>query len=388
MGLLARAADSARVSLRLQPSQPVARFLLARFSRLQHQYAAALQHTQAAWHDLIAQVPQAQLLHLEVLNQLLVLLDATEQYDALPTWLATFDRLHAALETTARSAAQQQQLREEEGECALWWARYLAVAPSVVQTTDVLEQQLDSLAQAIAKGTPAIQHLALHRQAETLAHLQRLQEAAATYTSSQQERALADYRTHVRRLFTRSGVPFQVEMVQQGPDAPWLALYDVVDLDEASGNPVVTVQLCFNVNASSPEPQPGVPEVALYAQCQGEAQRVVETHGMASLPWPSLAYAGSTAFDGIFPERLALNRDLVFLAYVERRALLRYARVLRQTTGTLASLATTFDTVPAESPRQPEEADTRPRPGQRRPRTLRISQRPPRSEQRRGISDK
>ena len=171
VGMLARAVDSAHAGLRLQPSQPVARFLLAQLYRLQHQYEAALQHTLAAWHDLIAQAPQAQLLHLEVLNQLLVLLGATQQYDALPTWFATFDRRHAALETTACSDAQRQQLREEEGEYALSQARYLALVPSVVQTTDVLEQQLGLLAQAIAKGTSATQHMALHRQAETLTYL-------------------------------------------------------------------------------------------------------------------------------------------------------------------------------------------------------------------------
>ena len=80
---------------------------------------------------------------------------------------------------------------------------------------------------------------------------------------------MADYRTHVCRLFTRSGVPFQVETVQQAPDAPWLELHDMVDLDEVSGNPVVTVRLCFNGNARSTTPQPNTAEVALYAQYRG-----------------------------------------------------------------------------------------------------------------------
>jgi hypothetical protein len=132
----------------------------------------------------------------------------------------------------------------------------------------------------------------------------------------------------------------QEEVVDQAPDAPWLVLHELVDLDEASGTPVVTVRLCFNANANSPEPQPGVPEVALYAQHQHAAQRLLQAHGLSAVPWPAIAYAGDTAFARIFPERLALNRDLVFLAYAERSALLRYARVLQQTCQTLVTLAT------------------------------------------------
>src|SRR5712691_1818788 len=151
---------------------------------------------------------------------------------------------------------------------------------------------------------------------------------------------MTDYRTSICRLFTRYGVPFQAEEVDLAPEAPWLECHELVDLDEASGNPVVTVRLCFHGNASSAEPQPSVPEVALYAQHQHTVQGLLAAHGMAALPWPSLAYTGSTAFESIFPERLALNRDLVFLAYAERRALRRYARVLQQTSRTLATLAT------------------------------------------------
>src|SRR5712691_4733053 len=121
---------------------------------------------------------------------------------------------------------------------------------------------------------------------------------------------------------------------------PWLELYDVVELDEASGNPVVTVRLCFNGNVRSATPRPSTAEVALYAQYQGEAQRVVEACGMAAVPWPATVYEGKSAFDGIFPERLALNRALVFLAYADRGALLRYAHVLQQSARTLATLAT------------------------------------------------
>jgi hypothetical protein len=150
---------------------------------------------------------------------------------------------------------------------------------------------------------------------------------------------MMDYRTRVCRLFSRYGVPFQEEVVDQAPDAPWLELHELVDLDEASGDPVVTVRLCFNANATGSRPEPSESEVALYAQHQREVQRLVAAHGIAALPWPSIAYAGDTAFARIFPERLALNCDLVCLAYADRGALLRYARVLQQTSRTLATLA-------------------------------------------------
>jgi len=510
--LRARAVECLHACLRVQPTQPLAHLMLAQLLRLRQQYAAAWQHAQLALDYLLVQVPHAQVLHLEILNHLLILLGTRRQFDRFPEWLATFERLHATLETTALSDAQRQRLQEEEGEFALSQAFYLDSAPSIPQTVERLEQQLDWLAQAIAKGMPSTQRIALHRRAETLAHLHRLDNAVATYARIVQqwpedrrarfglalltamlqattdmgaadqalsealalafagvsdapaaltpqtaldwlqqaaprhpryadvtdvltiyggitvqrleyEHALAvllpvyalvaqprqayylaeayyarsqqaatvadqlqecaralqygqqaldstlhrqrtsalleeiqatqarlsaagrrevrmtDYRTSICRLFTRYGVPFQAEEVDQAPEAPWLELHELVDLDEASGHPVITVRLCFHGNASSAEPQPSVPEVALYAQHQHAAQGLLAAHGMAALPWPSLAYTGSTAFEGIFPERLALNRDLVFLAYADHGALRRYARVLQQTSRTLATLA-------------------------------------------------
>lgn len=519
VGLRAHAVDALHACLGLQPAQPLAHFGLAQFLHVQHRYEASWQHAQLALDYLLAQVPHAQVLHLEILNHLLVILGSTRQYDRFPEWFFTFEHLHAALETTALSDAQRQRLREEEGDFALSRALYLASAPSVTQTPEVLEQQLDFLAQAIAQGTPSTQHVALHRQAETLAHVQRLDDAAATYArvvqqwpddrrarlalalltamrqatadvaaadqalaealslacaeasdtappltphaalawlhqtsprdpryaavtdvltvsggiavqrgevtpalevllplyalvaqprqayalaaayyarsqraasvtdqlqdceralqyaqhaltsvphqqltsalvqeiqachhrltaARQHEVAMLDYRTRVCRLFARAGVSLQEEVVDQAPDAPWLVLHELVDLDEASGTPVVTVRLCFNANANSPEPQPSVPEVALYAQHQHAAQRLLQAHGLSAVPWPSIAYAGDTAFACIFPERLALNRDLVFLAYAERGALLRYARVLQQTSRSLATLAAAASSPP------------------------------------------
>jgi hypothetical protein len=88
-------------------------------------------------------------------------------------------------------------------------------------------------------------------------------------------------------------------------------------------------------------PTPSMSEVTLYAQHQCEVQRLVAAHGMAAVPWPPTAYTGSTAFDLLFPERLALNRDLLFVLYAAPRALRRYVRVLQQTTRTASTLPTT-----------------------------------------------
>ncbi len=128
-------------------------------------------------------------------------------------------------------------------------------------------------------------------------------------------------------------------MVEQAPDVPWLELHELVDLDDSSGEPVVTVRLCFNANAGGAVPTPSMSEVTLYAQHQCEVQRLVAAHGMAAVPWPPTAYTGSTAFDLLFPERLALNRDLLFVLYATPRALRRYTRVLQQTTRACISAA-------------------------------------------------
>jgi tetratricopeptide (TPR) repeat protein len=452
--------------------------------------------------------------HLEVLNRLLVLLNARHQYDHFPQWLTTFERLHVDLEPSALHESQRQRLREVEGEYALSQALYLALAPSVTQTTEILEQQLHLFAQAIAQGSPSTRHVALHRQAETLAHLQRFEDATTTYTqvlqqwpddrrarlglalltamrqatenvaatdqalaealtlafagprrrpvpltahtaltwlqqttlhdprcadvadvltisgciavqqgdavraleilgplydrvaqprqayylaeayalrsqqgtsvadqlsdcsralqyaqqalhsslhrqrtsalvqhiqaqydslsaAQQHVMALRDYREQICHLFHSYGVSFQVEMVEQAPDMPWLELHELVDLDDGSGEPVVTVRLCFNANASGAVPTPSMSEATLYAQHHCEVQRLVAAHGMAAVPWPPTAYTGSTAFDLLFPERLALNRDLLFVLYATPRALRRYARVLQQNTRTVLVPPTT-----------------------------------------------
>jgi len=153
--------------------------------------------------------------------------------------------------------------------------------------------------------------------------------------------ALLDYREQVCRLLLSYGVSLQVEIVEQAPDTPWLELHELVDLDDSSSEPVVTVRLCFNASASGAVPTPSLSEITLYAQHQCEVQRLVAVHGMAAVPWPPTAYTGSTAFDLLFPERLALNRDLLFVLYATPRALRRYARVLQQTTRTVSALPTT-----------------------------------------------
>jgi tetratricopeptide (TPR) repeat protein len=513
VGLHARASDCARACLGLQPAHPLVHFLLSQLYRLQHQQQAAWQHIQAAWDGLLAQAPQPQVVHLEVLNRILVLLNARHQYDDFPQWLTTFERFHMDLEPSALNESQRQRLREVEGEYALSQALYLALAPSVTQTTEILEQQLYLFAQAIDHGSPSTRHAALHRQAETLAHLQRFEDAAATYTqvlqhwpdnrrarlglalltamrqatedvaatdqalaealtlafagprrrpvpltahtacrwlqqatphdpryadvtdvltisgciavqqgeaaraleilvplydrlaqprqayylaeayalcsqqatsvadqlsdcsralqyaqqalhsalhrqrtsalvqhvqarydsltaAQQRVTALLDYREQVCRLMLSYGISFQMEIVEQAPDMPWLELHELVDLDDSSGEPVVTIRLCFNANASGAVPTPGMSAMTLYAQHQCEVQRLVAAHGMAAVPWPPTAYIGSTAFDLLFPERLALNRDLLFVLYATPRALRRYARVLQQATRTVSGLPT------------------------------------------------
>ena len=94
VGLHARASDCARACLGLQPAHPLVHFLLSQLCRLQHQQQAAWQHIQAAWHGLLAQAPQPQVVHLEVLNRLLTLLGARHHYEHFPQWLATFERFH------------------------------------------------------------------------------------------------------------------------------------------------------------------------------------------------------------------------------------------------------------------------------------------------------
>jgi tetratricopeptide (TPR) repeat protein len=521
VGLHARASDCARACLDLQPAHPLVHFLLSQLCRLQHQQQAAWQHIQAAWHGLLAQAPQPQVVHLEVLNRLLVLLNARHQYDHFPQWRTTFEHFHMDLERSTLNESQCQRLREVEGEYALSQAIYLALAPSVTQTIEILEQQLHLFAQAVDQGSLSTRHVALHRQAETLAHLQRLADAAATYTqvlqqcpddrrarlglalltamrqatedvaatdqalaealtlafagprrrptpltahtaltwlqqappydprcadvtdvltisgciavqqgdaaraleileplyncmtqprqayylaeayalrsqqatsgadqlsdcsralqyaqqalhsslnrqrtsalvqhiqaqydtltaAQQRVTALLEYREQVCRLLHSYGVSFQTGMVERAPDMPWLELQELVDLDDSSGEPVVTVRLCFNANASGALPTPDMSEMTLYVQHQHEIQRLVAVHGMAAVPWPSTAYTGSTAFDLLFPERLALNRDLLFMLYATPRALRRYARVLQQTTRTVSALPTT-DLAPSVS---------------------------------------
>jgi hypothetical protein len=181
----------------------------------------------------------------------------------------------------------------------------------------------------------------MHRQ-RTSALVQHIQAQYDNLTAAQQRAtALLDYREQVCRLMRSYGISFQMEIVEQAPDMPWLALHELVDLDDSSGEPVVTVGLCFNANASGVVPTPGMSEMALYAQHQCEVQRLVAAHGMAAVPWPRTAYTGSTAFDLLFPERLALNRDLLFVLYATPRALRRYARVLQQAMQTVSVLPTT-----------------------------------------------
>jgi hypothetical protein len=148
-------------------------------------------------------------------------------------------------------------------------------------------------------------------------------------TARHQEEARMAYRTRTCSAFARHGIRFQDEVVSQAPNAPWLELHEGVDLDEASGEIVTTIRLCFNRHATGTEPVPSESDVTLYAQHQRDKQRLIAFHGMEALPWPHTAYEGRTDFTVLFPERLALNRDLLFVAFADLSALLRYARVLQ-----------------------------------------------------------
>ncbi|MEE9149255.1 MAG: hypothetical protein V3U27_17880 [Candidatus Tectomicrobia bacterium] len=517
MGILSHAADCAHTCLRLTPEQPLAHFLLAQIHRLLQHHTTALHHSMQAWHALQSVPPQV--IHLEVMNQILVLLGALHHYEDFPEWIVVFRRLQAGLQTATLSPAHQQRLREEMGEYALAQVLYLSTTSTGGQETDTVETQLALLAQAIDTGAPATRLFALHRQAETLTRFQRCDEAAATYlqllhqwpddrrarlrlalltatthateditaadqaltealtlavrgmhetatlspltpamalswlqhtashdpcvdevsevlttcggiavqrrevayaldlleplyalqgqplqayylaeayylrsqvamadvdrlqdceralqhaqhaldsvphrkdvatlvqqvqveyarltAATQQARALTAYRTRICALFTHYNVPFQEEMGAEAPDAPWLTMDEHIDLDEASGNAVVTIQLCFNDNATNASLEPSEQEVRRYALHQSEVQRLEETYGMAALPWPPIAYTGHTAFALLFPARLGLNRDLLFVAYATPQALVRYAHVLYQTVKQLSTLATAHPT--------------------------------------------
>ena len=144
-----------------------------------------------------------------------------------------------------------------------------------------------------------------------------------------QEQDRLAYRQRVCSLFEQHSVPVQEHTVQRAPDAPWVELQEFADLDEASGKLVTIVQLSFNAQAVGGEVVPDEEEVTLYAQHQRDKQRLVEMHGIEALPWPHTAYEGSTDFAALFPERLALNRDVLFIAFADVHALIRYARVLQ-----------------------------------------------------------
>jgi hypothetical protein len=190
---------------------------------------------------------------------------------------------------------------------------YLAEAYALrSQQAPSVADQLSDCSRALQYAQQAL-HSSLHRQ-RTSALVQHIQAQYDSLTAAQQHvTALLDYREQVCRLLLSYGLSFQVEIVEQAPDMPWLELHELVDLDDSSGEPVVTVRLCFNANASSAVPMPSMSEVTLYAQHQCEVQRLVAAHGMAAVPWPPTAYTGSTAFDLLFPELLALNRDLLFV---------------------------------------------------------------------------
>ena len=101
VGLVPRAVARLQACLQLQPEHPLAHYTLAQFLRAQDQQEAALDHTLQAWHGLTALGVPPQLLHLEILNQLLILLETTHQYERFPEWLAAFEHACTALRADA-----------------------------------------------------------------------------------------------------------------------------------------------------------------------------------------------------------------------------------------------------------------------------------------------
>ncbi len=201
-----------------------------------------------------------------------------------------------------------------------YYARSQQAAPGVGALHDS-EQALQYVQHTLKEAPSLAEASALLRQIE--AHHQTLM------TVRQQEQDRAAYRQRICDLFTQHGVRFQAHTVDRSPDAPWVELQEVADLDETSGTLVTLVQLFFNGQAVGAKALPDETDVALYAQHQRDKQRLVDTHGIEALPWPHTAYEGVTDFAVLFPERLALNRDVLFIAFAELHALLRYARVLQ-----------------------------------------------------------
>lgn len=505
VGLRQRAVACLQACLRQQPEDPYTHAALAQLLAAQHQPEAALQHALQAWHALQARQASPTLWHLEILNQLLMLLDATGQYARFPAWLERFDQVCAALRHTTLAPAHHQRRREAEGVCALWRASYLAAVSSSAPggTNSTVAQQLAYLEQAVAQSPSPIQQVARHRQAELCTRLYRYAAAIAIYNdlvqqwpddqrarqrldvlialqrpaseSAQTDRVLAEalsaafidvctppapspltphsalawlheaprqtpnvldvidtltaygavaiqrqawqsalamllplyamsaqprqayylalayyeqsrhaasaasalrdsstawryvqaaltadptmaeatrlrqaleahnhtlltarrqediraaYRQRVTSLLAHYGVRVQAHPVARAPEAAWVVLQEVADLDEASGKPVTTVHAFFNSQATRTPAWPDEAALTLYAQHQRDKQRVLDTNGIAALPWPRTAYEGATDFAALFPERLGLNRDILFIAFADLHALLRYARVL------------------------------------------------------------
>jgi tetratricopeptide (TPR) repeat protein len=521
LGLVPRAMASLQACLQLQPEHPLAHYTLAQLLRAQDQQEAALDHTLRGWQGLMALGVPTQVLHLEMLNQHLILLETMHQYERFPEWLAAFDHACAALRVTPLSPAQQQRVREEEGTFALLRASYLAATALPVGggMAHTIAQQLACVERAIALGTPQTRQRALHRQAEMFVRLYRYEAAATTYqdlvqqwpdderarqrlellaaiqhpspdpgaidrmiaealsaayssvseppmptpltpdsalawlqqaprhvpqvldvldiltahggvvvrrqewqraievltplytlgaqpqqayylalahyarsqppppgmealqaceqalryvqealqdapaltevsalrhqieahhhmllTVCSQEQARLAYRQHICNLFTQYDVPVQEHTVPVAPDAPWVEMREMADLDEATGKLVTIVHLWFNDQAVGARIVPDEADVLLYAQHQRDKQRAVETYGMEALPWPHTAYEGSTDFAELFPERLGLNRDVLFIAFADVHALIRYARVLQYNAQVLPTSAAATST--------------------------------------------
>jgi hypothetical protein len=197
------------------------------------------------------------------------------------------------------------------------YARSQQPAPGI-EALHESEQALQYAQEALKDAPSLTEVITLLRQMEEHHHM------LLTVRSQEQDRMT--YRQRVHSLFAQHGVPIQEHTVLGLADAPWVEMHELADLDEATGK---LVTMAWHDQAVGARVVPDEAEVTLYAQHQRDKQRLVETYGIEALPWPHTAYEGSTDFAALFPERLGLNRDVLFIAFADVHALIRYARVLQ-----------------------------------------------------------
>ncbi len=184
VGLVNRTPELLQACVRQAPEQPLAHFMLGQILRLQQRTTTAWHHTMRAWELLQTQMPRPTLLHMQVVNQMLVLLSRRELGEEFLSWIEQFKGMAAELRTRSLSPDDARRLQQEEGECALSYGLYLGGSSSVEA---VSERQLALLNEAVEKGSLLTRHDALHCQADLLSRLQRPHEAEFAYAKVLEE---------------------------------------------------------------------------------------------------------------------------------------------------------------------------------------------------------